>query len=333
MSILGWVCLAIYAIGAAAMYLPNRNVTGDRGVGLIIPLMMVPAILLAAAILGFAQYKGWKTAVAVIAVLLTMPIFVVGPVVVGNLLSSDSAKRSAELRGQFRDPVLKDMGAAIRSLDVARLKGLVDVHPNVDWSWRDPSCYTLLGIAVDEALQIRIEGSSTECLRILVEAGAPFQDDAKGPNTRMMANLVTTLREDQTEVLRLLLRAGANPNERDNAGTPALIGVYMEAAKARVLLDAGAELASLRSSEEQFLGWDALMMAAMRGRWELALLYLERGCDPNYQTKDGMSAWRIVSEQDEQLNYQNEKINRNALLRALEAARAKAATGGGAERR
>jgi len=328
MNILAWVCLGIYTITAAVLYIPNRNVTGDRGVGLIIPLMMVPAILVAAAVLGFAQYRGWKTAVAVIAVLLAMPILVMGPAIAGNLISSYSSKRAERVRGQFRDPVWSDMGAAIRSSDHERLKTLVAANPKVDWSARDQAGFTLLGLAVDDATQRKAGGNTPVCLRVLVEAGAPFQDDARGRNTRILSNLITTMSQNQTEVLELLLRAGGNPNEKDNAGTPALIGLYMEAYKARVLLDAGAELASLRSKEEQFQDWDALMMATMRGRWELALLYLERGCDPRYQTKDGNSALRIVSEQEQRLNYQDEKINRNAFLRALEAARAKSAHGG-----
>jgi len=67
----------------------------------------------------------------------------------------------------------------------------------------------------------------------------------------MLPNLITIIdeRPSQIETLELLLRAGANPNEKDNYGAPALIGFFMEAKKAKALLEAGAELRSLRVND------------------------------------------------------------------------------------
>ena len=328
-SILGWVCLAIYAITAASIYIPGRNATGDRGVGLIIPLMMTPAIMLFAAALGFAQYRGWTSALTIIAILLTFPILVLGPGIAGNLYSSYSSSRSEELRGQFRDPVLSGMGAAIRNSDPEKLRALVAAHPKIDWSARDQAGFTLLGLATREATRsmMDVQHANLMCLRVLVEAGAPFQDDAEGRNTRILANLITTVDEDRSEVLTLLIRAGANPNEKDNGGEPALVGIYMEAYKAKILLDGGAELRNLRVQEGQYRGWDALMIAAMRGRWDLAMLYLERGCDPNYLAPDGKSALTIAAAYEEGQNSpKGSALTRDAFVRALTAAKTKAAS-------
>ena len=287
-------------------------------------------ISLFAAGLGFAQHRGWTTAVAIIAILLILPLLVLGPTVGVSALSSYSSNRRQELRGQFRDPVLNEMGVAIRNSDHLKLKALVAGHPRIDWSARDRAGFTLLGVAVEQGrLPTLDKPEHPLCLQVLVEAGVPYQDDALESNARMLHDLVTSVDEGpfETETLALLLRAGANPNENDNGGTPALIGMYMEANKARVLLNAGAELPSLRiKNDGEYRGWDALMIATMRARWDLALLYLERGCDPSYQAPDGKSALGIANEQEERINYVNESINRNAFLRALAAAKAKAAS-------
>ena len=333
LNIIAWVLLAIYAITAAAIYIPNRNATGDRGVGLIIPLMMTPVILLAAAALGFAQYRGWATAVAVMAVLLALPILVVGPGIAGNLLSSYSNKRVQERRGEFRDPVLNEMAVAIRNSDPDKLKTLLAAHPKIDWAARDAVGFTLLGVAFEEARRQTVDRPEHPlCLRLLVAGGAPFQDDAKGRDSKMLTALVTETDETpfMVEMLELMLRAGADPNSKDIEGWPALIGLYMEANKAKALLDAGAELRGLRRSDAEHKDWDALMYATNRARWDLALLYLERGCDPNYQAPDGKSALDLangVSEETLKYNGERARSQRDAFLRALAAAKAKASPG------
>jgi hypothetical protein len=311
MNITAWACLAIYAITAASIYIPGRNATGDRAVGLVIPFLMAPAVIVFGAVLVFAQYRQWSAAVAIIAILLTLPILVFGRTIVGNVLYSYSSKRLQELRGQFRDPVLAEMGSAIRNSDHVKLKALFAGRSKIDWSAKDRAGFTLFGAAVEVARRSTAE--SPHCLRVLVEAGAPLQDDP-----RVLSGLITSLDERpfRLEILELLLRAGANPNEKDIDGVPALMGVFMEAEKAKVLLNAGAELASLRRNDVQYQGWDPLMYAAVRARWELALLYLARGCDPNYQAPDGKSALSIANEQEE-------SIGRTAFLSALAAAKAK----------
>ena len=324
MTIAAWVSLAIYAIIAAAILIPNRNVSGDRGVGLLIPMLMVPVILFFAVVLGFCQYQGWNSAVGFIAVLLTVSLFILGPVFGISVLDSYSSERTEILRGQFKDPTMTEMGLAIRSSDQPKLKALVAAHPKVDWAARDRVGFTLMGIAIWEARAALPDPPL--CLRVLVEAGAPFQDDATGQNNRILHDLVTMFAENpsEIEILALVLRAGANPNEKDNRHVPALIGEYMEAKKATLLLDAGAELKSLRVNDGgERQGWDALMFAAWRARWDLSTLYLERGSDPNYRAPDGKSALSIANEYEEHQNSaKGSALARDAFVLALTKAKA-----------
>jgi len=98
MSTVAWVCPAIYAIIAAGIYIPGRNATGERAAGLVIPFVMAPAIVLLAAAVAFAQSRRWTTALAVIAAWLALPILVVGPRIVGGLVTAYAKKRAQETR-------------------------------------------------------------------------------------------------------------------------------------------------------------------------------------------------------------------------------------------
>jgi len=174
MSITGWICLAIYATIALATYIPNRNATGDRAVGMLIPMLLMPAVLLFAALLGFAQYRGWVPAVSILALLLALPILFPGPVIGTNIVSSFLNSRSQQLRGQFRDPGLSEIAAAIQAGDQQPLKSRLVAQAKIDWTARDRSGFTLFGIAVKEAKLLGGDDRPS-CLRAIVEAGVPFQ--------------------------------------------------------------------------------------------------------------------------------------------------------------
>ena len=92
MSIVAWVCLAIYTIAAGLTAFAGRNATGERGVGMIIPLMMAPAIVLFGAALVFAQHRRLTTTVTIIAVLLAAPIVLFGSRIIGQIFTAYTQK-------------------------------------------------------------------------------------------------------------------------------------------------------------------------------------------------------------------------------------------------
>jgi ankyrin repeat protein len=90
------------------------------------------------------------------------------------------------------------------------------------------------------------------------------------------------------EIVKLLLKAGANPNAKDSliCGTPLLgatLGGHVE--NARLLLDAGADL------WQKFTpGRTLLHVAAQNGTRELIRLFIEKGLDPNALDEKGSTA-------------------------------------------
>lgn len=74
LATIGWVCLGIYAVVAAAMFISGRNATGDRAVGLVIPIAMIPVIVVFALALGFLQQRGWTLGVGIVTALLLVPL-------------------------------------------------------------------------------------------------------------------------------------------------------------------------------------------------------------------------------------------------------------------
>lgn len=92
MSIVAWVCLATYAVAAGVTAFAGRNATGERAVGMIIPLMMAPAILLFGGALVFARHRRLTSTVTIIAVLLAAPIALFGYRIIGQVFTALTQK-------------------------------------------------------------------------------------------------------------------------------------------------------------------------------------------------------------------------------------------------
>jgi ankyrin repeat protein len=110
----------------------------------------------------------------------------------------------------------------------------------------------------DRALEIIRSG-------ILLEKGARVNEQSEATGTTCLM-IATTI--EQTEMARLLLSFGADPN-----------------------LLTTKRLAALPE------GSTALMIAAVRGQTEMAQLLLSRGADPNLQSNNGKTALMLASKQ------------------------------------
>ena len=93
------------------------------------------------------------------------------------------------------------------------------------------------------------------------------------------------------EVVKLLLKKGADPNVGSESDSPLLAAVKAASAESvQALLDAGA-----RIDPKSYNGETPLMVAARQGSGDIVKLLADRGADVNAQLKDGNTALHLAA--------------------------------------
>ncbi len=139
---------------------------------------------------------------------------------------------------------------------------------------RGKESWSALGAAVSE--------DHTGIVRMLLAAGAAV-DEPGGSLTPVG----TAILYDKTEILRLLLERGVDPNCADDEGdTPLHAAARAGGADlVRTFLASGADV-SLQDDE----GRTALALAASQGHVDVTRLLLDAGADPNVRDEEGLTA-------------------------------------------
>ncbi len=132
-------------------------------------------------------------------------------------------------------------------------------------------------------LMVAALAGRTEMLRLLLARGADPDARDKFGGTALM----TAAWKGQAEAISALLQRGARPDLQARNGMTALMFAVWEnhPEGARRLLDHGARL-ELRDAD----GRTALLRAAFKGHVECVRLLLERGADPRSRADDGRGA-------------------------------------------
>lgn len=121
----------------------------------------------------------------------------------------------------------------------------------------------------ETALTLAAQFGNTDCVRILLEAGAPMRHGRSHPAIARAGN---------TEVVRLLVDAGADIDARgdNNFAWPLKVAAESDDIQfARQLLDMGADV------NRDSIGETALHTAAKRDHLEIVSLLLQRGANPD----------------------------------------------------
>ncbi|ABB32880.1 Ankyrin repeat-like protein [Geobacter metallireducens RCH3] len=170
----------------------------------------------------------------------------------------------------------------------------------------------ILGKDSEGALTIAIAGGHDGIVRLLLERGATVRTDdlqaaIKARNVSLASRLIdkgadvkdallTALPKADLEMVKLLVKKGADPNARDYyQKTPLILeaGNWSDANPevVRHLLEHGADI-----NAQDDKGMSALLMAAGQGNAAVAQVLLAKGADITLTNRDGKTAWLLAAE-------------------------------------
>jgi hypothetical protein len=234
---------------------------------------------------------------------------IVSPLAYGAFTTATGMLKKAERAvgraqyGQFDDAKLTRLARAIDSEDTTAIRALLAASPT-DWTARDRRDQTILGHAIVKALD-DYGRTDPECVRLLLEAGAPPAVDAISPGRTSASvsehNLVYHLygvhNARALAILEMVLAAGASPNTVDEDDRPIYYSTYTVLPALEILARHGADFTLLDNRTDR-PKWNALMNAVYMTQWAEALFFLQQGLSPDYTAPDGSSARTILAEVD-----------------------------------
>lgn len=235
---------------------PNPN--GGKGMAIVFQIAL-PFLILAVISLIY-----WKTSSAALHIILLIAVTIPMAVLAGQWIRGPLMDRDIAVGGYvFEDPKLKKFVAAVANLDSQKVRELA---PGVDVNTVGQLGLTPLKFAIE---RVNTPGDTAEqkdariaMIRLLLSLGA--KPDSALPKACFVNNV---------EIVGILLDQGANPNYKDEEGTPAFFSCPRDAeAVLRLLAQKGADFNALDAKGE-----GALINAATFSQWEKMLFFLDHG--------------------------------------------------------
>lgn len=301
-TLINWIILGSYALILLWLLFFTKSQSDDGMAKGLLMLCFIPLGILV--VLNLLPYPFARTLVLVLS---SAPLIfaLIGPAVSSLLNKKMMGDYDQELRDRangtfyFKDSIRQQLAAAIASRDIAQLKsGLQQPPANLNQSGEEH--ITLLDFATIQA-RSNPQPADFACLELLMDKGATVETNDKERSATHFLVL-----ESDPSLLEWFLKKGANPNAREaQTGKPILFNALytdksdtLKVQRIGLLLNYGADPNLIPPQyDERVIVTSILLAAADNEQWAICQLLLDKGANPDYQTKSG---WTI----DKAVNYQ-----------------------------
>ncbi len=268
-KIVFWIMVALDVAALGLMFVLGLAFAGPSHTPLVrfIGFMLVPAGALAGAVALFVfAASPWLRGAAFL--LAASPVIIVAA---GLIYGSSTMIRHTDADGnvyEFAEGPERTLEKAIKSGDLDAVKAAL---PNAKINARGVSDTTVLTLTLEK---LRNTPQGIDMLRAVLAAGANPNIGGRTSILPLEAAIGLT-RTHGTEPMVLLLKAGAQPNQKSNLGDPAFFmagGQGIDVAVIKTLIEHRADVRLLNGQ-----GHSAVNTAINTQNWPVALYLLERG--------------------------------------------------------
>lgn len=297
-TITGWILLAAEVFVVGALFI-TRNMGDDaagRGMARGFAIVLAPVVAVAAGLFIWGQRGGPRGAFWIGFGVLALPLALFAVNAARSTLRSASISAGKALNGKFDDARLTTLARAIEGNDTAKVRAMLG-EGRIDFDARSRRGRTILGRAIEHALEYGSPPSAVESVRMLLAAGAKPIPNAVEPEFyqgnldahRLVAFVFGYTGDNMLQILDLILAAGADPNTRNYEEQPLYFSTYSSLAKLQVLARHGADFTALESTRTDRNGWTGAMFAVELGEYDVAAFLLDHGVSAQHVAPDGSS--------------------------------------------
>ena len=286
LTIAAWLLFAIDAFMVIATIVsPNLgDDAAGRGVALGYGMVALAFLLIGGAALFFGGRAHSRVAVTGSLTLLALPLLLFFGTDLENLVHSGTGWFSDRKVGRYPQPAQRELAQAIQAGDPAAMRKILAARPNLNA--RDDAGNDMLGFAVSMSTTLATGVSPEnriEAVRLLLEAGMDPNQARSVYGGATFFDLSRNLKDPtDADIFRLFLDHGANPNAIGIEGSPVIFDTWQNLDSVRAVLDHGGQV-DIRAKD----GTTPLLFYVANGRWDAALLMLDRGADVNVQNHSG----------------------------------------------
>ena len=280
-----WICIGLIALFVLLLLLEPNKGGGDaatKGLGTAFLFIGLAAL----AVLLVLNLLPWQWCKYLASALVLLPLlFYFGSSKWAAYKRAERARIEAA-RPIFDDPNVDRLARLIEAGEPEALQKRLPSEPQELVQSED-----LLWFALQEASSSGYRSNEKlQCLRLLLDAGAPFDTLLKG-ETPVQSNAANT---GNASVLRLLFERGADPNARDpHFNRPyifdAIVSHMDPLAAVQTFLEFGADPNATAIFDDEDGPITPLIRAAQFDRWKICATLIEKGAHPNFKTLNGKS--------------------------------------------